>query len=239
MKKSDAINEFAAAFSLAQSLFVEIPKNKEAQLGSYSFKYADLSSIITLVRPTLAAHGLAFSQSVEIVGTDLMISTMLCHKSGQWIETTTPIKIEKPGNQGLGSAQTYGKRYALCALLGIVADDDDDGNRGDGNPVVSIKDRPKQPAGVSAIKVQINEAVREVNACADYEQLAAYLDSGPLKILAVKVCAEYPDQWIGPEPFSGLAGCIMQWGDTLEHPTEIREWIQKVEKAAKKKGAIK
>ena len=30
--------------------------------------------------------------------------------------------------QGLGSAITYAKRYQICAMLGLAADDDDDGN---------------------------------------------------------------------------------------------------------------
>jgi hypothetical protein len=38
-----------------------------------------------------------------------------------------------PGNQELGSAQTYARRYGYSALLCITADEDDDGNHADGN----------------------------------------------------------------------------------------------------------
>jgi hypothetical protein len=34
----------------------------------------------------------------------------------------------KPDAQGMGSAATYARRYALMAVAGVVGDDDDDGN---------------------------------------------------------------------------------------------------------------
>ena len=37
------------------------------------------------------------------------------------------------GAQSVGSSITYAKRYAYCAILGIVADEDDDGNMASGN----------------------------------------------------------------------------------------------------------
>jgi hypothetical protein len=53
---------------------------------------------------------------------------MLCHESGQFIASTYRLKPAKEDPQGYGSALTYARRYGLAALLGIVADDDDDGN---------------------------------------------------------------------------------------------------------------
>jgi hypothetical protein len=38
------------------------------------------------------------------------------------------MRPSKADPQGLGSATTYARRYALSAILGIVTDDDDDGN---------------------------------------------------------------------------------------------------------------
>ena len=52
--------------------------------------------------------------------------TMLIHKSGEWISGYLPIKPKVDDPQGMGSAITYARRYALSAMLGIVADDDDD-----------------------------------------------------------------------------------------------------------------
>jgi hypothetical protein len=40
-----------------------------------------------------------------------------------------PLLLSKNDAQGMGSAITYARRYALCAVLNLVADDDDDGAR--------------------------------------------------------------------------------------------------------------
>ena len=44
--------------------------------------------------------------------------------------------------QSIGSAITYAKRYAFCAILGIVADDDEDANIASGN--TAQKEQPKK-----------------------------------------------------------------------------------------------
>lgn len=44
--------------------------------------------------------------------------------------------------QSIGSAITYAKRYAFCAILGIVADDDEDANIASGNS--AQKEQPKE-----------------------------------------------------------------------------------------------
>lgn len=46
--------------------------------------------------------------------------------------------------QSIGSAITYAKRYAFCAILGIVADDDEDANIASGN--TAQKEQPKKTA---------------------------------------------------------------------------------------------
>ena len=43
--------------------------------------------------------------------------------------------------QDLGSAITYAKRYSYASILGIVAEDDDDGNRAAGESDYSVKSR--------------------------------------------------------------------------------------------------
>jgi hypothetical protein len=49
--------------------------------------------------------------------------------TGDAIEGTMPLLLSKNDAQGQGSAITYARRYALCAVLNLVADDDDDGAR--------------------------------------------------------------------------------------------------------------
>jgi hypothetical protein len=45
----------------------------------------------------------------------------------------------KPDSQGLGSAATYARRYALMAVCGVVGDEDDDANSATGKPAAATK----------------------------------------------------------------------------------------------------
>lgn len=55
----------------------------------------------------------------------LIIVTTLMHKSGEWIRGRLLLKPDAVTPQGFGSAITYGRRYALAAIIGISPEDDD------------------------------------------------------------------------------------------------------------------
>lgn len=128
MRTSDSIEHLAAALALAQG---EIkPAIKDANNPAFNSKYADLGAVFDAVRPALAKHGLTVVQMPEHSDDALLhLTTRIAHKSGQWIEGTMSIPVSKVNAHGYGSAITYARRYALSAALGIVADDDDDGNK--------------------------------------------------------------------------------------------------------------
>lgn len=135
MKKSESIMELAKALVKFQ-MEVENPKNT-ASNPMFKSKYAPLDVVINTVKPILTKHGLSFMQSTGSEGESIIISTMLLHESGEWIESeplTLPAYQIKGGGvkdftaQGAGSGITYGRRYSLTALLGISSEDDDDGN---------------------------------------------------------------------------------------------------------------
>ena len=98
--------------------------------GGYDFKYATLAHIMDAIRPVLSECNLAISQGMN--GCDFY--TALIHESGEEIRSTAPISMEGK-MQEIGSRISYMRRYQLSALLGIVADDDDDGNADAGNHV--------------------------------------------------------------------------------------------------------
>jgi hypothetical protein len=58
---------------------------------------------------------------------------VLSHESGEWIQSSLSLPLAKHDPQGVGSAITYGRRYGLSAIVGIVADVDDDANAASGN----------------------------------------------------------------------------------------------------------
>jgi hypothetical protein len=68
-----------------------------------------------------------------VVKYGVILETVLLHLSGEWISGEMFLPLAKGDPQGVGSAITYGRRYGLMAILGMVADDDDDGNAASGH----------------------------------------------------------------------------------------------------------
>lgn len=133
MNKSESIANLAQALCLFQGE-VTNPKNS-ANNPFFKSKYAPLSEVINTTKPLLAKHGLSVLQSPSGDGEHIIVTTLLMHSSGEWIEgEPLVLKADKVTAQGAGSAITYGRRYGLSAILGISSEeDDDDGNHATGN----------------------------------------------------------------------------------------------------------
>lgn len=107
----------------AQAEFPKIEKRRTAKIGTYSYKYADLTDIMDAIRPALTRYGLFVTQGVN----EGQLYSKVLSKSGAVLENAIPLtQARGEGPQAMGSALTYARRYGLCALLGIVADEDDD-----------------------------------------------------------------------------------------------------------------
>ena len=125
--QSQEIGELAAALAAAQATFTFAAKDSTAAMGSAGKrKYADLQSVLESVREGLTANGLAVIQAPMPADNGIKLRTTLAHKSGQWIASELCLPQDKMGGvQGMGSALTYARRYALAAMVGIAQDDDD------------------------------------------------------------------------------------------------------------------
>lgn len=132
MNKSESIMEIAKALCQFQAE-IKNPANS-ANNPFFKSKYAPLNEILNLVRPSLSKYGLSVLQMPSSNDGDVVITTLLMHSSGEWIEFC-PLRMKPAKNdpQGIGSAITYGRRYALSAILGISSEDDDDGNSASDN----------------------------------------------------------------------------------------------------------
>jgi hypothetical protein len=103
---------------------------KDAKNPFFKSSYASLSNILDSIKIPLAESDLSFSQ--HPMGENGM-STILMHKSGEWLGSHFTMKPMKNDPQGIGSCITYMRRYALAAILGLNIDEDDDGNSASGN----------------------------------------------------------------------------------------------------------
>lgn len=128
--RSEQIDALSAALVKALGEMTDIARTKQASIptksgGSYGYRYADLGDTLQSIRPVLASNGLAVTQTATTVGDEVAISTTVLHQSGQYI-TTNPLTLPAGRTaQETGSAITYGRRYALMAIVGLAAEDDD------------------------------------------------------------------------------------------------------------------
>ena len=90
-------------------------------------RYADLADMSKAILPALAAQGLAFVSAPTMTENGFVLAYSLLHGSGERIDGQYPLNASM-NDQQKGSAITYARRYALGAVTGVAADEDDDGN---------------------------------------------------------------------------------------------------------------
>lgn len=128
MNRSEQINELAAALAAAQA---ELRNPAfDSTNPHFKSKFASLAGVRDAITPVLSKHGLSVSQlTTNDDQGRACVETILLHSSGQWIGSTLTVPAPKADAHGTGSAITYARRYALMAIVNVVGDEDDDGNR--------------------------------------------------------------------------------------------------------------
>ena len=104
------------------------PATKDSENPFTRSWYASLKSVMDTCRDALLNNGIWLCQYPVPVETPncLGLMTKLTHvESGQWQSSLAVVPLPKADPQGMGSAITYARRYALTAMLGMVTEDDD------------------------------------------------------------------------------------------------------------------
>lgn len=169
MEYSANIKELAEALSKFQGQIVSV--KQDSLNPHYKSKYADLENIWTGIRQPLSDNGLSVLQDATTTDVGVEIKTVILHSTGQWIQFgPLAIPVGRKDAHGVGSAITYGKRYAICAALGIVSgDEDDDGNKAQQNA-------PKPPIKkVETPKVDMNLWYSQMSNNFDKDLLKSYV----------------------------------------------------------------
>lgn len=126
MNRSDSIANLAAALAKAQG------KLKNPHFDStnphFKSKFASLAAVREAVIPVLSQHGLSLSQWPISNGNYSGCITHLAHESGEWLEESFLIPVDKGNAHGYASAVTYAKRISMQSVAAVVGDEDDDGN---------------------------------------------------------------------------------------------------------------
>lgn len=130
--------------------------------------YADLSDVVSAVRPALVENGLAFfHQIIRLESGALDMRTSLVHgESDTRIDCDVPLIVAKNDMQGMKSATTYAKRIGLESVTGI-APEDDDGNAA--AKAAPKHEEPRKPTGPTAVQI----AAESLSNADTLDQLAA------------------------------------------------------------------
>jgi len=170
MRSSDTLTKISPALVAAVNSMAGVAKTTENdgfKKNGKASKYATLADCIEASRAALLANGLCVIQGPGATNTEaktLCITTRIIHSSGEWIETDFDMPLTKWSPHEAGSATTYGRRFALMAMLGLAPVEDDDGNAASGlkvekNPSISV--HPEGPdwwgaegPGMSAAKAK-------------------------------------------------------------------------------------
>ena len=125
LTQSSSIGKIAGALCKAQADMGAATKS--ANNPFYHSKYADVSECLKATLPALNKNGIALVQGSEWDASTktFFVTTQLIHNSGEWLGSRLFVPITKMDAQGVGAAQTYGRRYLLSAMVGLTQEDDD------------------------------------------------------------------------------------------------------------------
>jgi len=163
------------------------PLAKSADNGAYAgATYVPLDEVTKKAHHLLAEYKIAVMQ--PMVTDDqghAALETILVHESGKSFSRTTKLAMKDVDPQKHGSAVTYTRRYALMAMIGLTAkDEDDDGNKASGALAPVQQEQLDQIRMLLSLipwgKEQIDRAVRSIRtkdaadlAIAKYEKLTS------------------------------------------------------------------
>ena len=137
---------------------------KDADNPFFRSKYVPLPNVVDAIDKALVDTGLTYTQYATANEKAVSVTTILFHESGQFIQfaplTLPAVKLDP---QAVGSAVTYARRYALCAVFGITEfDDDAEGAMNHNNkPTKQSKPAPKpktaNKARIQTVKTKISK----------------------------------------------------------------------------------
>lgn len=225
MTKSESIKELATALCKFQAQVEGAKKTSDNPF--YKSKYADLGEIWKTIREPLTANGLSVTQTFEVCDAGFVtVETTLLHTSGEWLGGRLTLPLTKNDPQQMGSAITYGRRYALAAILGIHQEDDDG----------ETHRKPDRNSSLEKAKDKASAELKKYNATDNY-----YLDLDNCKdeksiqgvVLTCKTAFERRKQQTVPELQESVVKGLELLGkeqidhyDTPKHVTaSVKKWL--------------
>jgi len=142
-------NAFTKALIELQANLPAIRKENTADTGKFKYSYADLTDVSDKIIPLLGQHGFTWTTAPTINDHGFVLHYELRHITGEAISGDYPLPTAAP--QEIGSAVTYARRYALCAVTGVAPGGDDDDA---GKAQRSYTPKPSREAGAVRVATQ-------------------------------------------------------------------------------------
>ena len=144
-----APKSLSEALSTLQARLPRVAKEHRASVTSqrtgktHTYDYADLLDVTEAILPLLAGLGLSFTCCPTILDGRFVLHYSLMHVSELVPSVSGQYPLPASGTpQELGTAITYARRYALCAVTGLAPGGDDD----DAQAAEQHADRSNNPA---------------------------------------------------------------------------------------------
>ena len=179
---NQARREFDAAFAAVKA---KIGIVRKTGMGHNNKPYADMADIARALDHVIAEHGLSYRFRSSRVGNELVMTCVVCHRSGHYEENSLPSPLDTSGSknpvQAVGSTSTYLQRYTLIQAFGLASSvngdiHDDDGAAADvhqpgdyvGNGTRAKDTEPKGPQTFSRRDIAEITKITSVTALHDW-----------------------------------------------------------------------
>ncbi len=141
----------AEALAALQGQLPRVAKDQTASVTSqrtgktHTYRYAGLLDVTEALMPLLSKLGLSFVAMPTLIEQGFVLNYILKHVGGDQAEGFYPLPTSG-SPQEIGTAITYARRYALCAVTGLApGGDDDDGRAAEQAHKDALKAADSQP----------------------------------------------------------------------------------------------
>lgn len=137
------------------------PLTKSAENSEFNSSFVPLDVVMSKVLKLLGEHNLGHTQWPVSEGEKSYLVTVLFHENGSSITGEVELMTTRRDLQAVGSAITYARRYGLMSILGLVGENDDDGNKASGR---QLKPTDEQIAEIRQLCIDLKFPHDQVNA---------------------------------------------------------------------------
>lgn len=135
------------------------PLTKSAENSEYGSSFVPLSEVYPKALELLNKYNLATMQWPVSKEDKSYLVTVLFNDSGDSITGSIELYTPRKDLQAVGSAITYARRYGIMSILGMVGEDDDDGNKAAGR---QTKPTPDQVAEIKQLCIDLKYPMDQV-----------------------------------------------------------------------------